>query len=222
MRQLTTIGNLRSLRALDRQTRLAPLRIGYMGDMRLDAAIAMNDALAAHGYNVGDQGLYRAYESAAGLKPDGYPGQGTITKLFADLAAAGIAHAAVAVYPWKKGAYDGVNAPPSSEWYAAPPAEGPGFVAMPETPAPATPSSPSALPALPAPLPPFTPAPSPSTPAAPGTHPIVVAHSYDNPWVWGIGLAVAGGVAYGLTKWAKKRRHGRRHTATTRRIAIFA
>jgi hypothetical protein len=220
MRTLTTIGNLRSLRALDRQSRLAPVRMGYMGDARLDAAVAMNDALAAHDYNKADQPLYMAYQLAAGLRSDGFPGQGTMTPFFADLKNAGIAPADVTVYPWRSsGAYDGTNAPASATWNASPPVAGPGFSAgaAPGTPTPATPGTQPGTLVLPEIV--VTgggTTPAPSTPA----HPAVVAHAGGSVWPWVLGIAVAGGAAYGLARWSKKRRGGRTRTRT--RTVIFA
>lgn len=83
----------------------------------LAAAIAMNQALSAHGYKQADQGLYRAFQSAAGLTADGFPGTGTMSALQDALAQSGITIAAVKVYPWhSSGAYDGVNAPTLAEW----------------------------------------------------------------------------------------------------------
>lgn len=82
------------------------------------AAVAMNNALAAHGYKKSDQGLYGAFQSAAGLSPvDSFPGTNTMNALFLSLAAQNIAPANVKIYPWKSsGAYDGVNAPTLAEW----------------------------------------------------------------------------------------------------------
>lgn len=83
----------------------------------LAAAIAMNNALSARGYKQADQGLYRAFQSAANLNPDGFPGTGTMNALQATLAGAGITLASVKIYPWRSsGAYDGVNAPTAAEW----------------------------------------------------------------------------------------------------------
>jgi hypothetical protein len=81
------------------------------------AAIAMNNALLAHGYKQRDQPLYRAFQSAAGLTPDGFPGTGTMNALFNVLAAAGQLPAPVKIYPWlRSGGFDGVNAPTLAEW----------------------------------------------------------------------------------------------------------
>jgi hypothetical protein len=81
------------------------------------SAIAMNNALLAHGYKQADQGLYRAFETAAGLTPDGFPGTNTMGKLQQVLSAAGVQMAPVKIYPWlASGTYDGVNAPTMAEW----------------------------------------------------------------------------------------------------------
>ncbi len=95
----------------------APATPGATASGVLAAAIAMNNALSSRGYKQADQGLYRAFQSAAGLTADGFPGQGTMSALQNALAPSGIALAAVKIYPWASaGAYDGVNAPTLAEW----------------------------------------------------------------------------------------------------------
>ena len=93
---------------------------------KVAAATAMNQALAAHGYKRADQGIYKGYQSLAGLVVDGFPGTNTINSLRATLQAAGMQLANVRVYPWlSSGTYDGTNAPTWAEWTgaaAAPPA----------------------------------------------------------------------------------------------------
>jgi peptidoglycan hydrolase-like protein with peptidoglycan-binding domain len=85
------------------------------------AAIAMNAALSAHGYKQSDQPLYRAFQSAAGLGADGFPGSNTMHALAGVLQAMGQSVAPVKVYPWSsRGGYDGVNAPTQAEWSGAP------------------------------------------------------------------------------------------------------
>jgi hypothetical protein len=88
-------------------------------------AIAMNDALADHGYKLVDQPIYKAFQAAAGLAADGFPGQHTMAALASNLQAAGETIAPVKVYPWasKPGqtGYDGVNAPTWAEWTGAAP-----------------------------------------------------------------------------------------------------
>jgi len=87
------------------------------------AAQAMNAALAGHGYKLTDQGLYKAFQSAAGLTADGFPGEGTMAVLKSSLGTMGTSLAPVKVYPWKSGgAYDGVNAPTLAEWQGGAPA----------------------------------------------------------------------------------------------------
>jgi hypothetical protein len=84
------------------------------------AATAMNRALSAHGYRASDMGLYKAFQAAAGGKPDGYPGAGTMSKLQQVLKDLGVPMAPVTIYPWRSnGAYDGKNAPPAAQWQAA-------------------------------------------------------------------------------------------------------
>jgi hypothetical protein len=80
-------------------------------------ASAMNNALIAHGYKITDQGLYRAFQTDAGLTADGFPGTNTMNELHAVLFANGITMADVPIYPWlSSGRYDGVNAPTASQW----------------------------------------------------------------------------------------------------------
>jgi hypothetical protein len=81
------------------------------------AASAMNDALLAHGYKQSDMPLYKAFQQAAGLTADGYPGSNTMMALFDALANIGQLPAPVKLYPWLSGpGYDGVNAPTMAEW----------------------------------------------------------------------------------------------------------
>lgn len=86
------------------------------------AAIAMNSAIHEHGYNIVDQPLYKAFQTAAGLTADGFPGTNTMTQLKTVLATAGIVITSIQVYPWlsKPGTtgYDGVNAPTYASWTA--------------------------------------------------------------------------------------------------------
>jgi len=88
------------------------------------AATAMNNALLAHGYKYADQGLYKAFQTLAGLAADGYPGTQTMTELKDVLFAMGVEIAPVPVYPWAPGAYDGVNAPTAAQWAAPGPPSG--------------------------------------------------------------------------------------------------
>ncbi len=82
------------------------------------AAQAMADALKAHGYKMTDMPLYKAFQQAEGLTPDSYPGPTTMTYLKDVLFGMGVEMPSVKVYPWSaaNGKYDGVNAPPMSEW----------------------------------------------------------------------------------------------------------
>jgi hypothetical protein len=84
------------------------------------AAVAMNAALTAHGYKRADQPLYRAFQSAAGLAADGFPGARTMGQLQTVLSGLGITLAPVKIYPWSaSGGFDGVNAPTLAEWTGA-------------------------------------------------------------------------------------------------------
>lgn len=140
MRELRTIGSLattRSTRAIARTSRRAYL--GGLGSLRTDAALAMNTALQAHGYNVADEPLYKAYQQAAGLTVDGFPGTSTMMAWANDVVAGGGEPADVKVYPWLGpgkpggGVYDGINAPPASEWLAGTPAASSAITVLPTT-----------------------------------------------------------------------------------------
>jgi hypothetical protein len=88
-----------------------------LSNQEQSAATAMNNALLAHGYVSSDQGLYEAFQSAAGLTADGFPGTNTMNALQAALSSMGVAMANVPIYPWLAApGYDGVNAPPQSQW----------------------------------------------------------------------------------------------------------
>jgi len=86
---------------------------------QIAAATAMNDALAAHGYKQTDMGLYKEFQRAMGIASDGYPGTGTMGRLAAVLASAGIPMAQVPIYPWHAGSWDGKNAPTAASWSGA-------------------------------------------------------------------------------------------------------
>jgi hypothetical protein len=104
------------------------------------AALAMNNALAAHGYKQADMPLYKAFQAAyaPGSTPDGFPGTGTMGELSSTLGGMGVTMASVKVYPWhSSGGYDGVNAPTQAEWSGQP-------VPAPPPPSPSAPT-PSAV-----------------------------------------------------------------------------
>jgi hypothetical protein len=90
------------------------------------AALDMANALTAHGYKQADQGIYKAFQSAAGMTADGFPGRGTMQtnpkSLFNVLASAGLPPPNVPIYPWHSmpgtSGYDGVNAPTWAQWSA--------------------------------------------------------------------------------------------------------
>lgn len=114
-----------------------------------NAAKAVNDALSLHGYCQTDQPLYKAYQVAAGLTPDGFPGRNTMVSLQAALSFAGIAPANVTIYPWTAdangggdAAYDGVNAPTLAQWTSC--SGGPSPVTPPPGVLPPVPVSPPA------------------------------------------------------------------------------
>lgn len=192
-RELVTIGSLHR-----RPSRRFLGRV-RLGDAALDAAAAVNEALAAHGYNVADMGLYEAFAHAQGIPADDasgdvFPGRNFMTQLRAVLLDGGITPANVPTYPWKAGAYDGVNAPLLSEWQAPLSSSGGGAVLV---------------------LPTVT---------IVGDHPAAGAGTTDHPaaggssssssshtgaWVLG-GLAAAGVAFVGLRMMKKKRRRGRR------------
>jgi hypothetical protein len=89
------------------------------------AAQAMLDALVAHGYKQSDMGLYKAFQTAAGLTADGYPGTATIEELKNVIFGMGLAFPDLTEYPWlASGSYDGVNAPMWSTWAPGQPEPG--------------------------------------------------------------------------------------------------
>jgi|SRR5579872_173145 len=107
------------------------------------AAIAMANALNAHGYRQADQGLYRAFQTAAKTTADGFPGTGTMALLKSVLStmAPPVPMPNVPIYPWRAktpsgatgaAAYDGVNAPTYAQWTGgAAPAPAPHVVVTP-------------------------------------------------------------------------------------------
>ena len=100
------------------QTTVTPVSYGS----KSAAAVAMNNALIAHGYKRADQGIYKGFQALAGTTVDGFPGTHTMTDLRATLAAMSppVAPANVKTYPWlSSGRYDGVNAPTWAEWTGA-------------------------------------------------------------------------------------------------------
>ena len=80
----------------------------------------MNSALIAHGYKRTDMPLYAAFQRAAGLSADGFPGTRTMNALQGVLSGIGVPMAPVKIYPWHSmpgtSGYDGVNAPTLAEW----------------------------------------------------------------------------------------------------------
>jgi peptidoglycan hydrolase-like protein with peptidoglycan-binding domain len=116
-------------------------------DAALMQAIAMNEALKLRGYKQTDMPTYQAFQRAAALGVDGFPGVVTMLKLESVLKSGGLTMAPVKVYPWKKtGAYDGVNAPTLAEWTGATGAAAAQQAAQaaPSTAAPPAASSPAA------------------------------------------------------------------------------
>ena len=100
----------------------------------------MNAALDAHGYVQADMPTYQAFQTAAGLKSDGYPGQGTYKALVAALASitppVPLSGNANAAYTFANPpGFNGVTAPSVAQWYGSaggsanagnPVAQGPG------------------------------------------------------------------------------------------------
>ncbi len=83
------------------------------------AATAMGVALAASGYRLKDQPIYKAFQryGMGNANPDGFPGPKTMTALKTALDALGVSMPPVPIYPWlASGAYDGVNAPTVAQW----------------------------------------------------------------------------------------------------------
>jgi hypothetical protein len=92
---------------------------------RQTAAFNVSAAIGGNGYRQSDQAIYSAYQAAAGLTADGFPGTNTMNALASDLQSFGQAWPFVdgftgdnvVVYPWlSTGNYDGTNAPPAAEW----------------------------------------------------------------------------------------------------------
>lgn len=86
------------------------------------AAVDMNSAIDAHGYVQADQQVYRDFQSAAGLKNDGWPGQGTYKALTAALASivppVPPSSRLNAAYTFKNPpGWDGVSAPLPQDWF---------------------------------------------------------------------------------------------------------
>lgn len=93
-----------------------------------EAAVAMNNALKAHGYRRLDQPIYAGFQlEAGGLVVDAFPGTHTMDALRSALAALSppVPLANVPIYPWLattasgltgQAAYDGVNAPTWAQW----------------------------------------------------------------------------------------------------------
>jgi hypothetical protein len=97
------------------------------------AASKMADALIQNGYRRSDQGIYKAFQSAAGDTVDGFPGTHTMTALDSALRqmGAGVSQIVdgftrqqILTYPWESTCasgsgdqcYDGTNAPTFAEW----------------------------------------------------------------------------------------------------------
>ncbi len=101
------------------------------------AAFNMAAALQSSGYRMADQAIYKAFQTAAGLTADGFPGTNTMNALATALQSFGSqwpfndgsTAAQIVVYPWNttcssgSGAacYNGSDAPPLSEWCAGSP-----------------------------------------------------------------------------------------------------
>ena len=164
-------------------------RVGAATTALQVAAQAMNDALVAHGYCQADQGLYSAFQSAAGFTADGFPGQNTMVALRQTLTSAGLSMANVTVYPWTgdangggQAAYDGINAPTWSEWTSC--SGGPSVI-PPVVPPPVVPTIPTIV--------------------VPGTAPAKTAASSSNlPWILGGLVLVAG--SFAAYTYSKKRK----------------
>jgi hypothetical protein len=128
------------------------------------AAVSMNSSLLAHGYKRADMPVYQAFQRAAHLIADGFPGTGTMSALQGVLSGLGMPLAPVKVYAWKSmpgtSGYDGVNAPTLAEWQPGAPA---ARIAIPPAPS-APPPTPAALPPAPAPMIATTPVPLPGAP----------------------------------------------------------
>ena len=84
------------------------------------AAVDMNNAIDAHGYSANDVEVYKAFQQAAGIKVDGWPGEGTYKALVSTLASIGVAPSANLNPNYTFSAtygFDGVHAPLSTTWW---------------------------------------------------------------------------------------------------------
>jgi len=82
----------------------------------------MNQAIDARGYNLGDAQFYKDFQSAAGLKADGYPGQKTYKALIAALATIPEAPSSNlnAAYTFlDPPGFNGISAPTTTQWFGA-------------------------------------------------------------------------------------------------------
>lgn len=91
------------------------------------AAYNMNVALESNGYRALDAAIYKAFQSAAGLTADGYPGANTMNALAAAVQSYGdmspiidgSTGSPIVVYQWVSGGgWGNGNAPPTSVWCA--------------------------------------------------------------------------------------------------------
>lgn len=96
------------------------------------AAQAMATDLQANGYRLSSQSVYKAFQSAAGLSADGFPGSGTMSALASALQSYGASYPfvdgftkqTIVTYPWLATCaagsgdvcYNGSDAPPLAEW----------------------------------------------------------------------------------------------------------
>lgn len=113
------LGNLGG--ALGGLIQVAPQQTAPTTPRQVAAVAMVNELNRVGGFREYDQPIYKAYQSAAGLTVDGFPGTHTMNSLFTDAAALGIDPPPVPVFAWKARTgtlqdYDGVNAPLASEW----------------------------------------------------------------------------------------------------------
>jgi peptidoglycan hydrolase-like protein with peptidoglycan-binding domain len=99
------------------------------------AAVAVNDDMNSEGYSVNGVPLYKAFQTAAGLTADGYPGTNTYNALISALASINPPVAPSSnlnpAYTFSAaGGYNGTTAPTEQQWFGPGPAPAGGYPAI--------------------------------------------------------------------------------------------
>jgi peptidoglycan hydrolase-like protein with peptidoglycan-binding domain len=98
-------------------------------------AVDMNNAITNDGYVQADMDTYKAFQTAAGLTADGYPGTNTYNALISALASINPPVAPSsnlnAAYTFSAaGGYNGTTAPTEQQWFGPGPAPAGGYPAI--------------------------------------------------------------------------------------------